>query len=575
LAPLTAYQFQLVAFRGTLNVDAEFGGLSNVVSATTAALPPITVPTMPGKVMDLAVTAVTDSSATLSFTEVNDGAGSPARYFVRLKSPAITTWGAATDVTKGSCKVPLVGTTVGAKRTCKVQGLAASTAYQFQMVAFRGTLNVDAVFGELSNIAGRTTAAEVAPVASVTVSPTTVSQLAGTTQQFSATLRDSSGNVLLGRTVSWGSSNAAIAVVNSAGLENSVSAGSATITATSEGIKGTAGVTVTNAAPVTKPASVADLSVASADDTTITFSFTEVNDGAGAPADYFIRFGVAPFSWGAGNDVSRGSCKVPVLGAAIGARRTCTIAGLSPGTNYQAQIVAFRGTLNADAEFGDLSLVVSGTTTSVAPPPPPPPPLPPPPPPPPSSGGAWPNEPAGFTLLSDYGFGDFVPATNRGDLLGSGWRIWWNDRGLGTLAQDNAAPQSPTGVFQVHYPIGWLSGYEPTMAEYVFSPHVTELYWGFWWKPSNPFQSDASGVNKIAFVWTPSGATDLLYFDLSPGPWRIRAMDDLIAGGGPRAGMRDEPNVATTVITLGQWHRIEIYLKYSTGTQANGVLKWW
>jgi hypothetical protein len=82
-------------------------------------------------------------------------------------------------------------------------------------------------------------------------------------------------------------------------------------------------------------------------------------------------------------------------------------------------------------------------------------------------------------------------------------------------------------------------------------------------------------VNKIAFIWTPSGTTDLLYFDLSPNPWRIRGMDDLIAGGGPDAGKRNEPNVTTTVITLGQWHRIEIYVKYSTGTSANGILKWW
>src|SRR2546426_8499363 len=59
------------------------------------------------------------------------------------------------------------------------------------------------------------------------------------------------------------------------------------------------------------------------------------------------------------------------------------------------------------------------------------------------------------------------------------------------------------------------------------SPPLTELYWGFWWKPSNPFQSHSSGVNKIAFIWTPSGSTDLLYFDLSPNPWRIRCMNDL------------------------------------------------
>ncbi|HET9387141.1 MAG TPA: fibronectin type III domain-containing protein, partial [Gemmatimonadales bacterium] len=341
---------------------------------------------------------------------------------------------------------------------------------------------------------------------------------------------------------------------------------------TSEGVRGTAAVTVTDPAPPpppTDPGTVTNLAVAGVTDSSVTLSFTEVNDGAGAPADYFMRFGVAPMSWGSATDVDRGSCRVPIEGSTIGTSRSCTVSGLTPNTAYQFQLVAFRGTLNADAEFGGLSNVASGTTTaSVAPPPPPPPP-------PPSPSGGWPNEPAGLTLLSDYGFGDFVPATNQGDLLGQGWRIWRNTDGHGTLAQDAGAPQSPSGVFQVHYPIGWLSGYEPAMVEYNFNQPVTELYWGFWWKPSNPFQSDASGVNKIAFVWTPSGATDLIYFDLSPGPWRIRAMDNLMAGAGPRAGLRDEPNVTTTVITLGQWHRIEIYLKYSTGSLANGVLKWW
>jgi hypothetical protein len=188
---------------------------------------------------------------------------------------------------------------------------------------------------------------------------------------------------------------------------------------------------------------------------------------------------------------------------------------------------------------------------------------------------AWPNEPSGFTLLSDFHLGTPVPATNQGDLLGGGWKVWWNTAGRGTLFLDNTAPHSPAGVFQVHYPIGFPSGQEPTMLEYVFSSRPTELYWAFWWKASNPFQSDSSGVNKIAFIWTPSGNTDLLYFDLSPNPWRIRAMDDLISAHGPRAGLRDEPNVNTTVITLGQWYRIEIYVKYSTGSNADGILKWW
>jgi hypothetical protein len=38
---MTSYQFQLVAFRGTLNIDAVFGAISNVATGTTTGtLPP-------------------------------------------------------------------------------------------------------------------------------------------------------------------------------------------------------------------------------------------------------------------------------------------------------------------------------------------------------------------------------------------------------------------------------------------------------------------------------------------------------------------------------------------------------
>jgi hypothetical protein len=111
----------------------------------------------PGTVTDLSVASTTNNSATIHFTEVDDGTGQPAKYNVRFAVAPIS-WGSATDVTQGTCATPVLGTAIGASRTCTVLGLAASTTYQFQLVAFRGTLNVDAVFGGLSNIAQGTTA---------------------------------------------------------------------------------------------------------------------------------------------------------------------------------------------------------------------------------------------------------------------------------------------------------------------------------------------------------------------------------------------------------------------------------
>lgn len=105
-------------------------------------------------------------------------------------------------------------------------------------------------------VSGQTTSFSVygivlaaAPVASVAVSPATGSVGIGNTLQLSATLRDAANNILTDRTVSWSSSNSAIASVGgSTGLVTGVAAGGpVTITATSEGMSGTAQVSVTAA----------------------------------------------------------------------------------------------------------------------------------------------------------------------------------------------------------------------------------------------------------------------------------------------------------------------------------------
>src|SRR6266566_3765690 len=77
----------------------------------------------PAGVTDLAAAAMTDSSATLTFTEVDDGTGA-----------------SAPSVTRGTCATPVAGTTIGAKRNCTVVGLSPGATYSFQLVAYRGTL---------------------------------------------------------------------------------------------------------------------------------------------------------------------------------------------------------------------------------------------------------------------------------------------------------------------------------------------------------------------------------------------------------------------------------------------------
>src|SRR3989442_203193 len=114
-------------------------------------------PSNPGTVSDLTVAAASDTTVTLAFTEVDDGTGQPASYDVRYGVHPIS-WGSAADVTRGTCAPPVVGSVIGAQRSCTVLGLVPSTGYDFQLVAFRDTLNLNAVFGPLSNVAAATTA---------------------------------------------------------------------------------------------------------------------------------------------------------------------------------------------------------------------------------------------------------------------------------------------------------------------------------------------------------------------------------------------------------------------------------
>src|SRR5436309_15599312 len=106
----------------------------------------------PDGVTDLAVAAASDTSITLSFTEVDDGIGAPASYDVRYVVGPSISWGSSTPSVKdGSCATPVAGTAVGSTRTRTGLALTAGTAYSFQVGGFRGTRNVNAVVGPVSD----------------------------------------------------------------------------------------------------------------------------------------------------------------------------------------------------------------------------------------------------------------------------------------------------------------------------------------------------------------------------------------------------------------------------------------
>jgi uncharacterized protein YjdB len=122
-----------------------------------------------------------------------------------------------------------------------------------------GSAEIVATSGSTS---GRTTLrVRPRPVATVTVALASSNLTVGQTTQATATTRSANNSVLTGRTIAWTSDNAAVATVSSTGVVTSVAAGTAQITATSEGKSGSATVTVSAVAAI--PVASVSVSLAS------------------------------------------------------------------------------------------------------------------------------------------------------------------------------------------------------------------------------------------------------------------------------------------------------------------------
>src|SRR5713101_8036472 len=169
-------------------------------------------------------------------------------------------------------------------------------------------------------------------VASVTVAPSPGTLLVGSTAQLTATTKDSAGNVLTGRAVTWASSNPAVATVSATGLVTGVAVGSATIMATAEGKNGTAAVTVT----VLPPVPVASVTVAPA---TVLVGVTVQLTGTTKAADGNVLTG-RTLTWATSNPAV---ATVNSTGLATGvAAGQATITATSEGQSGTAAITVSR-----------------------------------------------------------------------------------------------------------------------------------------------------------------------------------------------------------------------------------------
>lgn len=113
------------------------------------------------------------------------------------------------------------------------------------------------------------------------------------------------------------------------------------------------------------------------------------------------------------------------------------------------------------------------------------------------------------------------------------------------------------------YPRGMVEGNAPATVYYA-NLAAREVYAGFWWKPSAPFDLGPNG-NKIAFLFNGGGDAGGQQFLILLPDGRLHVLPEYSGDFRWR-----DPNVNATVVTLGVWHQIEWYCQLSTGT-----LKWW
>ena len=168
-----------------------------------------------------------------------------------------------------------------------------------------GSATIRATVEGIVGNAALTVTAPVITVASVDVAPNTRTLSTGATLTFTATPRDAAGNAIAGRTVTWSSTNGAVASVSAAGVASALAVGSTTIRATVNGIAGDAALTVTAPAATSgftnEPAGFATLG--------------EWRNAAGLDANGWYDDG-NPNQWGSKTRVTTGYAGTPRIGGA-------------------------------------------------------------------------------------------------------------------------------------------------------------------------------------------------------------------------------------------------------------------
>ncbi len=272
----------------------------------------------PADTASITVTTASVASVTVAPSSPSIGVGNTVQLTATLKDSAGNTLsGRPVSWASGSAPVASVNS------SGLVTGVAA------------GSATITATSGTVSGSATVTVTTTPAPVASVTVTPGTPSIGVGNTVQLTATLKDSAGNTLSGRPVSWASGSASVATVNSSGLATGVAAGNATITATSGSVSGSASVTVSAPAPVatvTVTPGTPSIGVGNTVQLTATLKDSAGNTLTGRPVSWASGSALVASvnSSGLVTGVAAGSSTITAASGSVSGTATVTVTGPAP-----------------------------------------------------------------------------------------------------------------------------------------------------------------------------------------------------------------------------------------------------
>lgn len=230
---------------------------------------------------------------------------------------------------------------------CKSSRLLFSLTFLIALVAIAGCSS-----SHLSSNSS-TGSGSTKTLSSIAISPANPSIAVKATQQFTAMGTYSDGSTAnITSSVTWSSSNAAVASVTSAGVATGAGAGSATITAAMNGVSGTNSLTVTAAAATVTAISVGPATASANAGATQQFSVTATySDGTTGT----LTTGI---TWSSSN-TAVATINASGLATAVGAGST-TITASANGLSAQAAL-----TVNASTKTLS-SIAVTPPTVSIA-----------------------------------------------------------------------------------------------------------------------------------------------------------------------------------------------------------------